>query len=151
MSRAEQVFAKPQVACGALSHAAGSYQDTTHKRDHTAKGKRLTQTKYPESLSYLLVVAGAISILTAMWWAVISQVGYERQEVIARAVSRNEGVVIAYEEFVLRTLKGADALIRVMEGILRNNTPEVGVRKLKESGVLDDELFQSVAVLYQSS
>ena len=105
------------------------------------------QARNLESLSYLLVVAGALSILTAMWWALISQVGYERQEVAASAVFRNEGIVIAYEEFVLRTLKGADAITRIMGDILGSNSPEVGVRKLRESGVLDDELFQSVGVI----
>jgi len=111
------------------------------------KASALGQPKYSDWLSYLVVVAGALSILIAMWWALLSQVGYEGREVVASAVSRNEGIVIAYEEFVLRTLKGADAIIRIMEGILRNNSPEVGVRKLKESGVLDDELFQSLGLI----
>ncbi len=120
--------------------------DVSRKMDFVGLGYRL-MAKFAECCSYLVVAVGALAIIAGMWWAIASQLRYERQNAIDKAEFRNDGIVIAYEDFILRTLKSADTVTRVMEAVLKYNRPEPGFHKLKESGIIDGNVFQSVGVL----
>src|ERR1043165_9535777 len=57
----------------------------------------------------LLLVAGT-------WWFLIGQIRFEREQAIEDAVRRNANRVVALEQYVQRTLEGADLVTRYVAG-----------------------------------
>jgi signal transduction histidine kinase len=57
----------------------------------------------------LLLVAGT-------WWLVVGQVRFERDQAVEDAMRRNANRVVAFEQYVRRTLEGADLVTRYVAG-----------------------------------
>jgi len=62
----------------------------------------------PRSLIKTGVVGSALSIVVLVWIFVFGQVDYERREAVNAAVRANIQRVTAFEQYVVRTLEGAD-------------------------------------------
>src|SRR4051812_11385055 len=59
------------------------------------------------------VVAGVcLAAIAIMWIAVAAQARFERREAIAAAIDRNGSLAVAFEQFTVRTIDGADAVAR---------------------------------------
>lgn len=51
-------------------------------------------------------------LVTGIWWFVIAQIGFERQQAIDDAIRQNVNRTIAFEQYVRRTLEAADLVTR---------------------------------------
>lgn len=58
------------------------------------------------------VVTAAGVLIVVLWVAVVSQVRYERDQAVAEATERQANLVIAFEEYSIRTIDNARALIQ---------------------------------------
>ena len=59
-----------------------------------------------------LVWGFCLLLIAGIWWVVIAQIGFERQQAISEGVRQNVNRTIAFEQFVRRTLEGADMATR---------------------------------------
>ena len=59
-----------------------------------------------------VIAAVCLVAFGLMWVAVIAQARFERREAIAAAIDRNSNLAVAFEEFAVRTIDGADAVAR---------------------------------------
>ena len=61
---------------------------------------------------HLAVVVFSAILIATTWIALFGVLRVEREQTIRAAVSRNDGVAIAFEHYVLRTIESADSVIR---------------------------------------
>jgi two-component system sensor kinase FixL len=59
----------------------------------------------------LLIAALAAFLIVFIWVVVIAQIRFEREEAVAAAIRDNENRLIAFEQYVIRTLESADAAL----------------------------------------
>jgi PAS domain S-box-containing protein len=92
-------------------------------------------------------VAAAVTLITVLWIGVVSQVRFERAQAMAEATERQANLAIAFEEYSLRTLDNANAVIRYILRELGHTTGPIDMpRLLSEIGISQDT-FDAVSVV----
>ncbi len=84
----------------------------------SAIAQPLAETAHPNMARLLKgVIWGFCLLLVAgIWWVVVQQIGFERQQAVDDAVRQNVNRSIAFEQFVRRTLEAADLVTRYAAG-----------------------------------
>lgn len=93
------------------------------------------------------VVAAAAVLIVVLWIGVVSQVRYERHQALTEATERQDNLVIAFEEYSIRTIDNARALIQfIVREIGHTEGPLDLSRLLADIGTSPDS-FDAVSVL----
>lgn len=97
-----------------------------------------------------LTVATALfglAVIAAIWGVAIAGQRAEREDVIASAVRQNANLAVAYEEHIVRTLKGLDGALLFIRHEYRRLGPKLDINRYIAEGVLDGRLFNTLSVV----
>lgn len=89
----------------------------------------------------------SVALIGALWTVVIVEQRAERAAVIAEAVKQNTNLAVAYEERIVRTLKGLDGVLLFMRHEYRRLGPGMNITGYIEDGVIDRRLFNVLRVI----
>lgn len=89
----------------------------------------------------------AIVLIGALWTAVILKLNAVRDDAVASAVKQNTNLAVAYEEHIVRTLKGLDGVLLFMRHEFMRMGAKLDVRDYIEDGVIDGRLFDAISIL----
>ena len=77
------------------------------------------------------------ALIAALWSTLLAEQFSERREAVATAVTQNSNLAVAYEEHVVRTLKGFDSMLLFMRREYRRLGSQLDVRGYIEKGIID--------------
>lgn len=89
----------------------------------------------------------AIVLIGALWTAVILKLNAVRDDAVASAVKQNTNLAVAYEEHIVRTLKGLDGVLLFMRHEFMRMGAKLDIRDYIEGGVIDGRLFDAISIL----
>ena len=102
--------------------------------------------RIPAPLSRLIALACAIAV-GAIWWVTLQRVAFEREQALATALESNASLAIAYEQQVVRTLKGAEQVASfVREQYLREG-PAIDLDAWIKRRIIRESMFTIVSVV----
>ncbi len=94
------------------------------------------------------VIAGVcLAAIGLMWVAVIAQARFERHEAIAAAVDRNSNLAVAFEEFAVRTIDGADAVARYIRSEYARTGRGIDIPGLIADRTIDAGAFAAISIV----
>lgn len=95
-----------------------------------------------------IAVALFTLLLLGALWAVVVVLQYaERDDVVASAVNQNNNLAVAYEEHVIRTLKGLDSTLLLMRHEYQRLGPKLDINRYIDEGVIDGRMFSVLSVV----
>lgn len=89
----------------------------------------------------------AFLLICALWVAVFLGQREEHGEVIATAVRQNTNLAIAYEEHIVRTLKGLDGALLFVRHEYQRQGRKLDLPRYVEEGVIDGRPFNILSVV----
>lgn len=89
----------------------------------------------------------AFLLICALWVAVFLGQREEHGEVIATAVRQNTNLAIAYEEHIVRTLKGLDGALLFARHEYQRQGRKLDLPRYVEEGVIDGRPFSTLSVV----
>jgi PAS domain S-box-containing protein len=105
-----------------------------------ALGRRLAGTN--------AVIGGVcLAAIALMWVAVIAQARFERQEAIVAAIERNSNLAVAFEEFTVRTIDGADAVARYIKREYLRSGARIDIPALIADRTIDAQAFSAISIV----
>jgi PAS domain S-box-containing protein len=94
------------------------------------------------------VIAGVcLTAITLMWVAVIAQARFERREAVAAAIERNSNLAVAFEEFSVRTIDGAEAVANYVKREYARSGGAVDIPGLIADGTVDARAFAAISIV----
>jgi PAS domain S-box-containing protein len=82
-----------------------------------------------------------------MWVAVIAQARFERNEAVAAANDRNANLAVAFEEFAVRTIDGADAVARYIKREYAQSGAAIDIPGLIADHTIDADTFAAISIV----
>lgn len=89
----------------------------------------------------------SLVVIAAIWSAAVMGQRAELEDVIASAVKQNANLAVAYEEHIVRTLKGLDGALLFIRHEYRRLGPKLDINRYIAEGVLDGHLFNTLSVI----
>ncbi|MBX9905539.1 MAG: diguanylate cyclase [Burkholderiales bacterium] len=86
-------------------------------------------------------------LLGALWVVVVMEQRDKRDAVVESAVNQNTNLAVAYEEHIVRTLKGLDGALLFMRQEYRRLGPKLNINRYIYEGVIDGSLFSILSVV----
>jgi PAS domain S-box-containing protein len=94
------------------------------------------------------VVGGVcLAAIALMWIAVAAQARFERREAIAAANDRNANLAIAFEQFTIRTIDGADAVARYVRREYARSGRAIDIPALIADRTIDAGAFTAISIV----
>ena len=93
------------------------------------------------------IAAFSIAMIAALWAVVIVDKRAEREGTIAAAIRQNTNLAVAYEEHVVRTLKGLDGALLFMRQEYRRLNRGLDINRYLGEGIIDSRQFVILSVL----
>ncbi len=87
------------------------------------------------------------ALIGALWTVVIVEQRAERASVIAEAVKQNTNLAVAYEEHIVRTLKGLDGVLLFMRHEYQRLGRQMDIAGYIKDGIIDGRLFNVLSVI----
>jgi diguanylate cyclase (GGDEF)-like protein/PAS domain S-box-containing protein len=88
-------------------------------------------------------------LIGIIWGAVIAQTRFERQEAIATAIKQNANLAVAFEQYAIRTIQSADAVIQHVKRNYAGRSTGIDTAKFMADTALDNKLFTAVSIVDQ--
>ena len=82
-----------------------------------------------------------------MWAAVVAETRFERREAIAAAIERNANLAVAFEEFTVRTIDGADAVARYVRREYARSGERIDIAGLLADRTIDAGPFTAISIV----
>lgn len=95
----------------------------------------------------IVIALFSAALISALWTVVIVEQRAERAAVIAEAVKQNTNLAVAYEEHIVRTLKGLDGVLLFMRHEYRRLGRKMDITGYIEDGIIDRRLFNVLRVI----
>lgn len=89
----------------------------------------------------------SLVVIAAIWSATVMGQRAELENVINSAVKQNANLAVAYEEHIVRTLKGLDGALLFIRHEYRRLGPKLDINRYIAEGVLDGRLFNTLSVI----
>jgi diguanylate cyclase (GGDEF)-like protein/PAS domain S-box-containing protein len=86
-------------------------------------------------------------LIGAMWVAIALEQESERDAVVASAINQNTNLTVAYEEHIVRTLKGLDGALLFVRHEYQRLGGKLDINRYIEEGVIDGSLFSILSVV----
>jgi len=93
------------------------------------------------------IVLFSAALIALLWTVVLLEQRAGREEVIAAAVRQNTNLAVAYEEHIVRTLKGLDGALLFIRHEYRRLGRKMDIAKYVREGIIDERLFSIISVL----
>jgi diguanylate cyclase (GGDEF)-like protein len=93
------------------------------------------------------IIIFSVTLIGIIWGTVIAEGRAERAEAIANAIKQNSNLAVAYEEHVIRTVKGLDAITQFVRHEYGQFGAKMSIASLVEAGVIDAKLFSILSVV----
>jgi PAS domain S-box-containing protein len=94
------------------------------------------------------VIAGVcLAAIGLMWIAVIAQARFERREAVAAAIERNSTLAVAFEEFTVRTIDGADAVAKYVRREYARTGARIDIPGLIADHTIDAAAFSAISIV----
>jgi PAS domain S-box-containing protein len=94
-----------------------------------------------------VIVGVCLAAIGLMWIAVIAQARFERREAIAAAIERNSNLAVAFEEFTVRTIDGADAVARYIKREYARAGAAIDIPGLIADHTIDAHAFAAISIV----
>jgi diguanylate cyclase (GGDEF)-like protein len=95
----------------------------------------------------LAIALFSLALIAYIWVAAITEGRAERDEAIAAAVKQNSNLAVAYEEHMIRTLNGLDAVTRFVRHEYQRLGARMDLDKYISDGVIDRRIFSILSVV----
>ena len=92
------------------------------------------------------IVLFNLILLVAMWAAVLALVRLDREETIRAAIARNDNLAIALEQYAVRTIENADAIIRYLMREYTRSGGHVDLPQLVANYTIDSKTITGVVL-----
>jgi diguanylate cyclase (GGDEF)-like protein/PAS domain S-box-containing protein len=87
------------------------------------------------------------ALIATLWTVVIMEQRSGREEVVAAAIKQNTNLAVAYEEHIVRTLKGLDGALLFIRHEYRRLGRKMDIARYIEEGIIDGRLFSIISLL----
>lgn len=95
----------------------------------------------------LIGIAAFCFLLIALLWSnLLKQTDSDKEETIAAAVQRNSNLAVALEQYAIRTIQNADAVIQLVKKEYAN-TPNPDLSTFLKDSTVENDLFTSVSIV----
>jgi PAS domain S-box-containing protein len=81
------------------------------------------------------------------WKQILQHVAEDKRETIAAAVQRNSNLAVSLEQYTIRTIRNADALLQLVKIEYEEHGKEVDLNALLDKGVIDVQYFNDVSII----
>jgi len=98
------------------------------------------------NVSVGIVLFSAV-LIALLWTVVLLEQRTGREEVIVAAVRQNTNLAVAYEEHIVRTLKGLDGALMFIRHEYRRLGRQMDIAQYVREGIIDERLFSIISVL----
>jgi len=95
----------------------------------------------------LPVSALCLFFLALIWVSYLRQTSYERQDSIKFAVEKNSNLAVALEQYTIRTLRNADAVLQFVKMEYSHQGDSLNLRKLFRNNSLHRDFIEGVAII----
>ena len=93
-------------------------------------------------------IAGVcLAAVGLMWIAVVAQARFERREAVAAAIERNANLAVAFEEFTVRTIDGADSVARYVKREYARAGARIDIPALIADHTIDATAFTAISIV----
>ena len=92
-------------------------------------------------------MAACLLLIVGTWTRVAVQSEFERSEAIGRAIQRNDNLAVAFEQYVVRTIDNADAVLQAVRREYMHRGHAADIRRLISDLGPGDEAFVAAGVL----
>jgi len=94
----------------------------------------------------IAIVAFVALLIGAIWIFALEIVHRDREETISTAIDRKDNLVIALEEFTIRTIDSADAVLKYMIREYVRSSGKVDLDKFAADHAIDNSAFSGIVV-----
>ena len=95
----------------------------------------------------LAIVASCLIVISLLWTAVMIQARFERVQTIDAAVKQNSSLAIAFEQYTIRTIDGADAVTQILKHEYARSGRRIDIERLIAEHVVNADLFTAVSII----
>ena len=89
----------------------------------------------------------AILVIALIWAVVFFQDIYEKERTLDAAKKQLETLSATFEQYVIRTVRNADTITKYVKSEVQRSSPQEALEKLKDSGLLDHDIYEGVNIL----
>jgi diguanylate cyclase (GGDEF)-like protein/PAS domain S-box-containing protein len=93
------------------------------------------------------IVVFSAALVALIWAVFIVESRSERDEAVATALEQNSNLAVAYEEHIVRTIKGLDAVIRFTRYEYGRLGNAMNIQRYIADGVVDGKLFSILSIV----
>ncbi len=93
------------------------------------------------------IVLFSVALIATLWTVVVLEQRSGREKVIAGAIRQNSNLAVAYEEHIVRTLKGLDSVLLLIRHEYRRLGRKMDIAQYVEEGLIDGRLFTIISVV----
>src|SRR5688500_4795174 len=85
-------------------------------------------------------------LITLLWIRLHHQLKNDRRETIAAAIQRNENLVVALEQYAIRTIHNADAVLQMVKREYESKKNATDIKKTLDSNSVDRVFYVGVSI-----
>ncbi|HJW17463.1 MAG TPA: ATP-binding protein [Flavisolibacter sp.] len=103
---------------------------------------------YSKTWRLIIIQASFCLVLIFLSWnKILQQVKRDREHTIATAIQRNSNLVVSLEQYAIRTIKNADAVLRLIKLEYEQKGRKIDFNSLYKHGVIDNKNFKGIAII----
>ncbi len=95
----------------------------------------------------ILVSAFCFVLIGLIWISLLRQLKADKKVAIASAISRNENLVVALEQYAIRTINNAEAVLQLVKMEYQRLGDKVDIKKLLECHSISNDFFETVTIV----
>lgn len=93
------------------------------------------------------VIALGISFLSLLWFNYFHQKRLDKEETISSAVQRNSNLAVALEQYTIRTIHNADAVLQLIKIEYKNKGRDADLKELLLNNAVNQDVFKAVCII----
>lgn len=95
----------------------------------------------------LILAAFCILLIFLIWNQILQQIERDRNHTITTAIQRNSNLVVSLEQYAIRTIKNADAVLLLVKMEYEKKGGRIDFNSLFKHGVIDNKYFKGIAII----
>ena len=94
----------------------------------------------------IIVAIFCIALNLLIWNQQIQQLETDRKASIAAAIQRNSNLVLAFEQYTIKTIQNADAILKIVRMEYENVGEKVNILDLTSRQLFNADYFNGIAI-----
>jgi PAS domain S-box-containing protein len=95
----------------------------------------------------VILAAFCVLLIFLIWNQILQQVQRDRKHTIATAIQRNSNLVVSLEQYAIRTIKNADAVLLLVKMEYEKKGSAMDFNALFKHGIIDNKYFKGIAII----